>query len=94
MHDQYDAASTRCSTGSSGTWRRAEKTDVSLGRQGYAVHIAGDPPFDFVGFSWPPGVIEPALERCGLADVQRHPVTVPADAVAERGADYWTGVAA
>jgi SAM-dependent methyltransferase len=67
----------------------AEKTDVSAGRQGYAVHIDGDPPFDFVGFSWPPGVIEPALTRSGLGDVRRHPVEVPEPALAEHGDGYW-----
>ncbi len=67
----------------------ASRTDVSHGRQGYAVHIDGDPPFDFVGFSWPPGVIEPALERAGLSDVRRHPVAVPEPARAEHDEGFW-----
>jgi SAM-dependent methyltransferase len=67
----------------------AAKTDVSAGRQGYAVHIDGDPPIDFEGFSWPPGVIEPALARAGLTGVRRHRVSIPADAVAEHGEGYW-----
>jgi SAM-dependent methyltransferase len=64
----------------------AHKTGPSAGRQGYAVHIDGEPPIDFEGFSWPPGVIEPALERAGLTDVRRHP------AVAGNtgdGPDFW-----
>jgi SAM-dependent methyltransferase len=67
----------------------AAKTEMSEGRQGYSVHIDGDPPIDFVGFSWPPGVLEPALARAGLTGVRRHPVTIPEDVLAERGADYW-----
>ena len=67
----------------------ATKTEISEGRQGYAVHMDGEPPVDFVGFAWPPGVIEPALTRAGLTDIRRHPVTIPAEALAERGADYW-----
>lgn len=67
----------------------AQKTEESYGRQGYAVHIPGDPPFDFVGFHWPPGVIEAALDRAGLKDIHRQPVTVPADALAEHGDAYW-----
>jgi SAM-dependent methyltransferase len=67
----------------------ARRTEVSYGRQGYAVHIDGDPPFDFTGFQWPPGVVDAALARAGLSGVRRHPVTVPAGALAERGAQYW-----
>jgi toxoflavin synthase len=70
----------------------AVKTEESYGRQGYAVHIPGDPPFDFVGFHWPPGVIEAALERAGLTGIHRQPVTVPADALAERGEEYWANL--
>jgi SAM-dependent methyltransferase len=72
----------------------AAKTEWSEGRQGYAVHIDGDPPIDFVGFSWPPGVLEPAFARAGLTGVRRHPVTIPDDALAERGADYWADLLA
>lgn len=72
----------------------ATKTELSQGRQGYAVHIDGEPPIDFVGFSWPPGVLEPAFARAGLTGVRRHPVTIPGDALAERGADYWTDLVA
>jgi SAM-dependent methyltransferase len=72
----------------------AAKTEMSEGRQGYAVHIDGEPPIDFVGFSWPPGVLEPAFARAGLGGVRRHPVTIPADALAERGADYWADLVA
>jgi toxoflavin synthase len=72
----------------------AAKTEMSEGRQGYAVHIDGEPPIDFVGFSWPPGVLEPAFARAGLGGVRRHPVTIPADALAERGADYWAELVA
>ena len=43
----------------------ARMTEESAGRQGYLVHIAGDPPFEFEGFAWPPGVLEPALRRAG-----------------------------
>jgi SAM-dependent methyltransferase len=64
-------------------------TEESHGRQGYAVHMLSDPPFDFVGFHWPPGVIEAALDRAGLKDIHRQPVTIPADALAERGDAYW-----
>lgn len=67
----------------------AAKTEVSEGRQGYSVHVDGDPPIDFVGFSWPPGVLDRAFERAGLTGVRRHPVTIPEEAVAEHGADYW-----
>jgi toxoflavin synthase len=67
----------------------AEKTEESYGRQGYAVHIPGDPPFDFVGFHWPPGVIEGALDRAGLKEIHRQPVTIPEDELAEHGAAYW-----
>jgi SAM-dependent methyltransferase len=72
----------------------AAKTEISAGRQGYTVHIDGDPPIDFEGFSWPPGVLEPAFERAGLTGVRRHPVTIPDDALAERGADYWAELVA
>jgi toxoflavin synthase len=72
----------------------AAKTGVSAGRQGYSVHIDGDPPIDFEGFAWPPGVIEAALTRAGLTGVRRHPVSVPADAVAERGEGYWADLVA
>ncbi|GAA1744960.1 class I SAM-dependent methyltransferase [Luedemannella helvata] len=67
----------------------ARRTEESAGRQGYAVHIPGDPPVDFEGFSWPPGVIEPALERAGLTDVRRVPTTITEDLVAEHGEQYW-----
>ena len=72
----------------------ANRTGPSLGRQGYAVHIDGDPPFDFTGFLWPPGVIEAALTRAGLVCLRRHPVTVPEPALAEHGADYWAALVA
>jgi SAM-dependent methyltransferase len=72
----------------------AARTGESHGRQGYTVHIDGDPPFDFAGFLWPPGVIEAALARAGLTGVRRHPVTVPADALAERGGEYWATLVA
>ncbi|AVT40596.1 class I SAM-dependent methyltransferase [Plantactinospora sp. BB1] len=72
----------------------ATKTAPSHGRQGYAVHIDGEPPIDFEGFSWPPGVIEAALDRAGLADVRRHPPVVAADLLAERGPDYWADLLA
>jgi SAM-dependent methyltransferase len=72
----------------------ATKTEVSHGRQGYAVHIDGDPPFDFVGWSWPPGVIEAAFARAGLRDVRRQPVTVPAAALVEHGEPYWAELVA
>ena len=67
----------------------AHKTEESNGRQGYAVHMFSEPPFDFVGFQWPPGVIEAAFDRAGLKEVHRQPVTIPADARAERGDAYW-----
>jgi toxoflavin synthase len=67
----------------------AERTGQSHGRQGYAVHMISDPPFDFVGFHWPPGVIEAAFDRAGLRHVHRQPVSVPADALAEHGDAYW-----
>jgi hypothetical protein len=69
-------------------------TEVSAGRQGYSVHIDGDPPIDFEGFAWPPGVVEPALARAGLTGVRRHPVSVPADAVADHAPDYWADLLA
>jgi toxoflavin synthase len=72
----------------------AAKTDMSEGRQGYTVHIDGDPPIDFVGFSWPPGVLERAFARAGLSAVRRHPVTIPGDALAEHGAGYWADLLA
>jgi hypothetical protein len=72
----------------------AAKAESSFGRQGYTVHIDGDPPFDFAGFLWPPGVIEAALARTILTDVRRHPVSVPADALAERGEQYWAALLA
>jgi toxoflavin synthase len=72
----------------------AARTEVSFGRQGYVVHIDGDPPFDFAGFLWPPGVIEAALARAGLSGVRRHPVTVPTDALVERGQEYWAALLA
>lgn len=72
----------------------AAKTEVSEGRQGYAVHIDGEPPIDFVGFSWPPGVLERAFARAGLTEVRRHPVTIPAGALAEQGPDYWADLVA
>jgi SAM-dependent methyltransferase len=72
----------------------AVKTEVSAGRQGYAVHIDGDPPIDFEGFAWPPGVVERALTRAGLTGVRRHPVSVPAEAVADRGEGYWADLLA
>jgi SAM-dependent methyltransferase len=64
----------------------AAKTEVSHGRQGYRVHIDGDPPFDFVGWSWPPGVVEAALGRAGIARVRRQPVTIPPD---DCSPEYW-----
>jgi SAM-dependent methyltransferase len=67
----------------------AKKTEESYGRQGYAVHTPGDPPFDFIGFQWPPGVIEAALARAGLQSIHRQPVTVPEEELAERGTAYW-----
>ncbi|MDT5026736.1 MAG: toxoflavin synthase [Micromonosporaceae bacterium] len=70
----------------------ATKTERSLGRQGYAVHIDGEPPIDFVGFAWPPGVLESAFARAGLTDVRRYPVTIPDDALTEHGADYWAAL--
>jgi len=72
----------------------AAKTEMSEGRQGYSVHIDGDPPIDFVGFSWPPGVLEPAFARAGLTGVRRHPVTIPDDALAQHGAGYWSDLLA
>jgi SAM-dependent methyltransferase len=72
----------------------AAKTEMSEGRQGYSIHIDGDPPIDFVGFSWPPGVLERAFTRAGLTAVQRHPITIPDDTLAERGADYWADLVA
>ncbi|MEN3306394.1 MAG: toxoflavin synthase [Micromonosporaceae bacterium] len=72
----------------------AAKTEMSHGRQGYTVHIDGDPPFDFAGYAWPPGVVEAALGRAGLADVRRHPVTVPAEALAGRGTEFWAPLVA
>ncbi|MFC7479788.1 hypothetical protein ACFQX7_06770 [Luedemannella flava] len=68
----------------------ATRTAESLGRQGYAVHIPGDPPIDFEGFTWPPGAIESALDRAGLTDVRRVPTTITDDLIAEKGAAYWT----
>ncbi len=53
------------------------------------MHVPGDPPFDFIGFQWPPDVIEAALDRAGLTGIHRRPVTVPADALAEQGEEYW-----
>lgn len=67
----------------------ARKTEESFGRQGYAVHIDDDPPVDFEGFAWPPGVVAAALDRAGLSDVRRVPVTIPAEFLAERGEEYW-----
>lgn len=72
----------------------AAKTASSEGRQGYSVHIDGEPPIDFEGFSWPPGVLEAAFACAGLTGVRRHPVTIPEDALAERGADYWADLLA
>jgi len=69
-------------------------TEVSAGRQGYSVHIDGEPPIDFEGFAWPPGVVEPALARAGLTGVRRHPVSVPADAVADHAQGYWADLLA
>jgi toxoflavin synthase len=72
----------------------AAKTEMSEGRQGYSVHIGGEPPIDFVGFSWPPGVLEAAFGRAGLTALRRHPVTIPADALAEHGDGYWSDLVA
>ncbi|GAA3780684.1 hypothetical protein GCM10022225_81320 [Plantactinospora mayteni] len=72
----------------------ATETTPSHGRRGYAVHIDGEPPIDFEGFSWPHRVVEAALDRAGLADVRRYPAVVSADLVAERGPDYWTDLLA
>jgi SAM-dependent methyltransferase len=61
----------------------ARPTEVVDGRQGYAIHVDGEPPIDIEGFSWPPGVLEPAFERAGLTDVRRHP------AIAEDDDEFW-----
>lgn len=68
------------------------RTKPSHGRQGVVVHVLGDPEFSFDSFFWPPGVVEPALERAGLKNVTRHPTVVPEDAVAERGEEFWAAL--
>jgi SAM-dependent methyltransferase len=55
-------------------------------RQPVAVHVLGDPPFDFDSFFWPGGTFEAALTRGGLTDVARHATVVPDD---ERGEEFW-----
>jgi hypothetical protein len=72
----------------------AAKTQMSKGRQGYSVHIDGEPPIDFIGFSWPPGVLERAFARADLTAVRRHPVTIADDVLAERGVEYWADLVA
>ncbi|WP_158888751.1 class I SAM-dependent methyltransferase [Amycolatopsis anabasis] len=70
-----------------GLW--GTKTVTSSGRQGCVVHVAGDPPFDFESYFWPPGVIEASLDRAGFTGVRRHPPEVPPKAMADRGEAFW-----
>ncbi|GAA4528648.1 class I SAM-dependent methyltransferase [Amycolatopsis samaneae] len=62
------------------------------GRTRTTVHVDTDPPFEFESFFWPPGVVEAALGRAGLTGLRRQPVTVPPDAAAERGEQFWRTV--
>ncbi|MDT7727809.1 MAG: toxoflavin synthase [Actinomycetota bacterium] len=70
------------------------RTGESEGRESWQVRVLVDPPFEFETFIWPPGVVEAALERGRFVGVQRHPVAVPAEAVAERGEEFWADLLA
>lgn len=66
-------------------------TGVVNGRPGSTVTLHCDPPVTISGYSWPPGVIEAALERAGLVDLRRHPVCPPTHGGDE---DYWADLLA
>lgn len=68
---------------------RVLRTGESHGRTAVQVHVEVEPPFAFESFFWPSGVVENALSRGGFTDLRRLPTAVPADAVAERGEDFW-----
>lgn len=70
------------------------KTEVVSGRRGVIMHVDGEPPIDFESFFWAPGVVDKALEKAGFTDVERQPVVVPEDALAEHGATFWAGLLA
>ncbi|OZM74469.1 SAM-dependent methyltransferase [Amycolatopsis antarctica] len=67
----------------------AQRTRDSKGRQGYAVRVEGDPPFEFEGYTWPPGVIESAMKRAGFTGVLRHDPVVPEPSDHPHDTGYW-----
>lgn len=69
-------------------------TRPASGRQGVRVRFLIEPPVEFEGFFWRPGVVEGALVRAGFADVQRQPTKVPPEALAERGPQFWEALLA
>jgi toxoflavin synthase len=70
------------------------RTGESGGRETWRMRVLVEPPFEFESFLWPPGVVEAALARGGFTDVRRHPVTIPAAALEERGEAFWTDLLA
>ncbi len=64
------------------------------GRQGVQVRFLTEPPVEFEGFFWPPGVVEAALRDAGFTDMQRQPTKIPEDALVERGPQFWEALLA
>lgn len=66
------------------------RTEDTGERQGCHVRVHADPPFEFTGFIWPPGVFEESCTAAGLTGILRHPPVIPESEVAERGPGFWT----
>ncbi|WP_433271339.1 class I SAM-dependent methyltransferase [Actinosynnema sp. CS-041913] len=65
------------------------KTEDTGECQGCYVRVHGDPPFEFTGYIWPPGVFEESCAAAGLTGLRRHPVVIPESELAERGPEFW-----
>ncbi|QWF77635.1 class I SAM-dependent methyltransferase [Amycolatopsis sp. CA-230715] len=56
--------------------------------------VRADPAVEFEDFVLCRGVVEAALVRAGLTDLERHDAIVPPEALLERGRDYWAALLA
>lgn len=56
--------------------------------------VHDDPAFEFEDFVLCRGVLEAALVRAGLTDLERHDAIVPPEALLDRGRDYWAALLA